>query len=571
MKKKLLICASVLASALVSCDSFLDREPLDKISSEAYFKTAKDLELYVNQFYTVFPAFGGFGIGYLGTDGNSDNMVTEDYNTQLAGYTTVPGNASDAGWNWGEIRSINYMLGNLGHMETAFDQNKQFIGEAYFFRSYYYFSLLKKFGDLPWVNEAYDTDSKELFNPRVARNVIVDSMLVDLDKSIEYIPEKGKVDAGRLSKEAALLFKSRVALYEASWEKYHQGTKFGVEGSDYNAYYRVAADAAKQVMDMGTYSLFTTGDPNTSYYNLFNKTEFQDNPEVILARTYSLLLGLTHRAQNYLIYRGSRTGLSKSLVNDYLCLDGKPVAAHPEHSDKNLTDEIKDRDPRLAQTIWCPGDLRYGVGEEPLYFELPFLNLTGEQHCTTGYQLKKGSDPYCVDTENAETGVIVFRYAEALLNYAEAKAELGEITQEDVDKTINVIRQRVGVAGLQLNNITNDPNWQFPTLSPIINEVRRERRVEFACEGYRLDDLMRWRAHELIVNKRLKGYYYNASDFPEIVVGEGVYLDENGYVDPYQVSLPNGFQFNPNRDYLSPLPTTELVLNGKLEQNPGWN
>ena len=333
----------------------------------------------------------------------------------------------------------------------------------------------------------------------------------------------------------------------------------------------MAADAAKQVMDMGTYSLFTTGDPNTSYYNLFNKTEFQDNPEVILARTYSLLLGLTHRAQNYLIYRGSRTGLSKSLVNDYLCLDGKPVAAHPEHSDKNLTDEIKDRDPRLAQTIWCPGDLRYGVGEEPLYFELPFLNLTGEQHCTTGYQLKKGSDPYCVDTENAETGVIVFRYAEALLNYAEAKAELGEITQEDVDKTINVIRQRVGVAGLQLNNIANDPNWQFPALSPIINEVRRERRVEFACEGYRLDDLMRWRAHELIVNKRLKGYYYNASDFPEIVVGEGVYLDENGYVDPYQVSLPNGFQFNPNRDYLSPLPTTELVLNGKLEQNPGWN
>lgn len=143
MKKKLLICASVLASVLVSCDSFLDREPLDKISRNAYFKTAKDLELYVNQFYTVFPEFGGFGIGYLGTDGNSDNMVTEDYNTRLAGYSTVSGNAEDAGWKWGEIRSINYMLGNLDNLETSFDQNKQFIGEAYFFRSYYYFSLLK--------------------------------------------------------------------------------------------------------------------------------------------------------------------------------------------------------------------------------------------------------------------------------------------------------------------------------------------------------------------------------------------------------------------------------------------
>lgn len=119
MKKKLLICASVLASVLVSCDSFLDREPLDKISRNAYFKTAKDLELYVNQFYTVFPEFGGFGIGYLGTDGNSDNMVTEDYNTRLAGYSTVSGNAEDAGWKWGEIRSINYMLGNLDNLETS--------------------------------------------------------------------------------------------------------------------------------------------------------------------------------------------------------------------------------------------------------------------------------------------------------------------------------------------------------------------------------------------------------------------------------------------------------------------
>ena len=556
MKKKLLICASVLASALVSCDSFLDREPLDKISSEAYFKTAKDLELYVNQFYTVFPAFGGFGIGYLATDGNSDNMVTEDYNTQLAGYTTVPGNASDAGWNWGEIRSINYMLGNLGHMETAFDQNKQFIGEAYFFRSYYYFSLLKKFGDLPWVNEAYDTDSKELFNPRVARNVIVDSMLVDLDKAIEYIPEKGKVDAGRLSKEAALLFKSRVALYEASWEKYHQGTKFGVEGSDYNAYYRVAADAAKQVMDMGTYSLFTTGDPNTSYYNLFNKTEFQDNPEVILARTYSLLLGLTHRAQNYLIYRGSRTGLSKSLVNDYLCLDGKPVAAHPEHSDKNLTDEIKDRDPRLAQTIWCPGDLRYGVGEEPLYFELPFLNLTGEQHCTTGYQLKKGSDPYCVDTENAETGVIVFRYAEALLNYAEAANEYYGPDHKDVlgDQEISpyiVLRKIRECAGIEPGEDGTYGIENNMSQADMTEAIRLERRLDLAFEGHRFFDVRRWMIAEDTDNRMMHGFEITRN-------GE---QKTGRIIDTRQHTFRKAM-------YFYPIPYKETVKSPDLLQNP---
>lgn len=571
MKKKLYICASILACFLVGCDSFLEREPLDKISNEAYFKTSKDLELYVNQFYTKFPNFGGFGIGYLGDDRNSDNLVHEDYDVRLAGYKTVSGNANDAGWKWEDIRSVNYMLTNLGHLESSFDESKAYIGEAYFFRSYFYYTLLRDFGDLPWVSKPYDTESEDLYNSRVSRNIIVDSMLVDLDKAIEYMPEKSDVVEGRLSKEAALLFKSRVALFEGSWEKYHNGTEFGVDNADHNKYFRIAADAAKQLMDMNKHSLFTTGDPKTAYYQLFNKTEFKDNPEVILARTYSLVLGWTHRAQNYLLYRGSRTGLSKDLVDDYLCMDGKPTASHMDFSDKDLLSVIKDRDPRLAQTVWIPGDLRVGTGNEPLYFDRPFIYLTGEQQCSSGYQLKKGSDPYTVDTENAETGAIVFRYAEALLNYAEAKAELGELTQEDVDKTINLIRQRVGMADLKLNAITNDPNWKFPSISPILNEIRRERRVEFACESYRLSDLMRWRAHEVFSKKRLKGFHFNQSEFPEMVPGKDILLDKDGYVDPYQVSLPDGYKFNPNRDYLLPLPTTELVLNKQLKQNPGWN
>lgn len=571
MKNKISVCLLFIATLCVSCDSFLEREPLDKISSDVYFKTSKDLELYVNQFYEKFPGFGGYGIGYFGEDKNSDNLIYEDYDVRLAGYKTVPGNASDAGWSWGDIRSVNYMLANLGHIEGSMEEAKPFIGEAYFFRSYFYYSLLTKFGDLPWVNKPYNTDSEELYNPRVPRNVIVDSMLVDLDRAIEYIPLKKDVEEGRLSKEAALLFKSRVALFEASWEKYHNGTRFGVENPDFDRYYRIAADAALQIMNGNTFSLYTTGDPKTSYYQLFNKVSFTDNAEVILAKTYSLALGLTHRAQNYLLYRGSRLGLSKDLVDDYLCIDGKPTAVHHEYSDKDLLSVVKDRDPRLAQTMWIPGDLRRVVtGEDPLYFEKPFIDLIGENKCLTGYQLKKGSDPYVVDPENAETGVILFRYAEVLLNYAEAKAELGELTQEDVDETINLLRRRVGVADLRIDAIVNDPNWKFPEISPLLNEIRRERRVEFACEGYRLNDLLRWRAHELFVNKRPKGFYFNQSDFPEMVPNKDILLDEQGYVDPYRQSLPNGYQFNPERDYLLPLPTSELVLNSKLKQNPGW-
>ncbi|MCI7286415.1 RagB/SusD family nutrient uptake outer membrane protein [Parabacteroides sp. AGMB00274] len=570
MKNKISICLIGIATFCVSCDSFLEREPLDKISSEVYFKTSKDLELYVNQFYTAFPGYGGYDAGPFWTDKNSDNLIPETYDSRLAGYTTIPGNASDAGWNWGDIRSVNYMLANLGHIEGSMEEAQPFIGEAYFFRSYFYYSLLTKFGDLPWVNKPYNTDSEELYNPRVPRNVIVDSMLVDLDRAIEYIPLKKDVEEGRLSKEAALLFKSRVALFEASWEKYHNGTRFGVENPDFDKYYRIAADAALQIMKENAFSLYTTGDPKTSYYQLFNKVSFADNPEVILARTYSVALGLTHRAQNYLLYRGSQLGLSKDLVDDYLCVDGKPTAAHLDFSDKDLLSIVKNRDPRLAQTMWIPGDLRIGTGDELVYFEKPFIDMTGAYKCITGFQLKKGSDPYTVDTENAETGAIAFRYAEALLNYAEAKAELGELTQEDVDKTINLLRQRVGMADLKIDAIVKDPNWQFPEISPLLNEIRRERRVELACEGYRLDDLLRWRAHELFMNKRPRGVYFNQSDFPEMVPNKDILLDEEGYVDPYKQSLPNGYQFNPERDYLLPLPTSELVLNSNLKQNPGW-
>lgn len=571
MKSKMyLAILAILSILLGSCDSFLDREPLDKISSESYFKTSKDLELYVNQFYTSFPGYGGYDAGPFWTDKNSDNLVPESYDIRLAGYQTIAGNANDAGWNWGNIRSVNYMLANLDHLEASFDEAKPFIGEAYFFRSYFYYSLLTKFGDLPWVNKPYDTDSDELYDSRVARNVIVDSMLVDLDKAIEYIPNKSDVEEGRLSKEAALLFKSRVALFEASWEKYHEGTVFGVKNADYNKYYRAAIEAAKQIMDSNNFELYSTGDPKTSYYQLFNKTEYSDNKEVILARTYSLVLGLTHRSQNYLLFRGSQLGLSKDLVDDYLCIDGKPTASHEEFSDKDLLSIVHNRDPRLAQTMWIPGDLRIGTGPEPVYFEKPFIDMTGAYKCITGFQLKKGSDPYTIDTENAETGAITFRYAEVLLNYAEAKAELGELTQEDIDKTINLLRKRVGMAELVIDAISNDPNWKFPNISPLLNEIRRERRVEFACEGYRLDDLLRWRAHELFMNKRPKGFYFNQTDFPEMVSGKDILLDDEGYVDPYKQSLPNGYQFNPDRDYLLPLPTSELVLNPNLKQNPGW-
>ncbi len=173
-------------------------------------------------------------------------------------------------------------------------------------------------------------------------------------------------------------------------------------------------------------------------------------------------------------------------------------------------------------------------------------------------------------TADLETAGIVFRYAEALLNYAEAKAELGTITQSDLDISINKLRSRVGMPHLNMGSITTDPKWEFSTVSPLINEIRRERRVELMCEGFRFDDLCRWRAMNTIIGKRPLGARFVASHYPTLTPGVNVLVDANGYIDPYKTALLNGNQFKENRDYLLPVPRLEITINNAIVQNPGW-
>ena len=185
----------------------------------------------------------------------------------------------------------------------------------------------------------------------------------------------------------------------------------------------------------------------------------------------------------------------------------------------------------------------------------------------TGYVIQKGYNPdmqYHVQ-QYEETPSILYRYAEVLLNYAEAKAELGEITQGDLDNTINKLRARVDMPKLVMGSIANDPNWNFPTLSPLINEIRRERTVELVAEGFRWEDIARWAAaDELIVGQRPKGFkaaQVDENPFP---------VDADGFLDPFQKAIPNGYGFKLDRDYLNSVPESEIVLNPALTQNPGW-
>lgn len=347
----------------------------------------------------------------------------------------------------------------------------------------------------------------------------------------------------------------------------------------------MAADAADSVMSSGTFALDNIGKHN-GYWSLFNQTDYSSSKEVMFWAAENYTTNGGNSSQDiYQGNNGSNTGLSRSLVNDYLCTDGKPIAVSTLYEgDDSLTSIVANRDPRLGQTIELPGDtLVLSTSGVPLLFSFPAL--LSSIPCTTGFQLYKGLNTNPSTNPNngrnaPVPGIIYMRYAEVLLIYAEAKAELGTITQPDLDQSINLLRDRVGMPHLILNNITSDPNWEFPGLSPIINEVRRERRVELACEGFRFNDICRWAAVGTLINGALPlgaqvGQFLTDNFDPTgsplyLQVGVNILVNSQNYISPYaNVSqMASGYQFNLGRDYLLPIDQQDALLTNT--QNPGW-
>ena len=592
---KLYTIAASLFLLLSSCnDDFLERSPIVNISDANFWKTANDLELYTNNFYNrsdLLNSYGDWGsIGPYGLDADNgtDTQVAYNYNTRMNGEATNP--ASGGGWavnDWATLRNINYFMANYNKVDAPWDQVKVYVGESLFFRSLFYFGKLKTFGDLPWITSPLDNTSNILYEGRLPRNQVVDSIMLDLDKAIEYLPERGPSYTGRITKEVALLLQARIALYEGTWEKYHgiKNTPFKVVNSDGTKFIQKAAEASNALITLAESNGNTkladcTGE--AGYTNLFNQRDYSSNKEVLLWRKYSVNDGQYTRWGAY--YYGAGRGLTKSLVDSYLCMDGKPISVSDKYQgDKTLKNVVANRDPRLNQTIFVDDGKHILFTDNNTFFATPGFEGVIANSCPTGYQLYKGFNTNYTECINQQStiGTIYFRYAEALLIYAEAKAELGTITQMDIDRTINALRNRVGMNEglLNMNNIVTDPNWEIKKISPLLNEIRRERKVEFACEGFRRDDIFRWAVvDEVMVGKKPKGAvksqwenYPNTTDaFVEAwsVLGE----DENGYIDPFKSypAMDNGYRFNLGRDYLQPLPTNELTLNPELGQNPGW-
>jgi hypothetical protein len=238
MRNKLYLLILTGLMFLAACKKdFLNQTPETSISEAEFWKTPNDLQLYVNSFYSAFPstisAFGTIGPYGLDADQGSDNMITMSVDGPMNGTRVVPG--TGGGWapgDWNTLRNINYFMANYNKVNAAWENQKSYVGEALFFRAWFYFGKLREFGDLPWINKPLNPVLDQLKGARLSRAVIVDSIMNDLDKAVNYLPSKGKTQPSRVNKQIAQLLQARIALFEGTWEKYHANTPFGVSGRD---------------------------------------------------------------------------------------------------------------------------------------------------------------------------------------------------------------------------------------------------------------------------------------------------------------------------------------------------
>lgn len=560
-------------------DEFLERLPKDEISPQTFFRTEAELNTYVNSFYQYLP-----GDQVFSADFRSDNVEKKSYDIVVAGQHTVETDAGSAGWTWGPLRNINFFLENVNNNEELSEElRNHYAGIARFFRAWFYFDKVKRFGDVPWYDRPLETaDEALLQKARDPRATVINNVMSDLDFAIANVREI--TPSMTINKWCALALKSRVGLYEGTYEKYH-----GI--GDGSQYLEQSVNASMELINSGQFALYSTGNPAKDYQDLF-LFEHAEPGEVILARVYEAGLETFHTGTNQFISSTlAAPGLTKSLLNTYLMADGAPFTAQAGYDTMTFFVETQTRDPRLAQTIRTPGYTRIGASQALI----PDFN-----NARTGYQvIKYVLDPYYDINYNVSTNDLpIFRYAEILLNYAEAKAELGQLSQADLNLSVNLIRERAGMPAMDLGTLTIDPvlATRYPNVSgqqAAILEIRRERRVELVLEGFRYDDLMRWANGDLLA-QTFEGMY-----FPNI--GE-IDLDKDGVVDLFldevipEDKLPNvqywklgevfvlsegskGYihvhptitkTFDPGKHYLFPLPRTEILLNSNLTQNPGW-
>lgn len=527
----------VFLFVLSGCSGYLDREPLTSLSPSSFWNTEKDLRMALNYCYKqmnrswdldvqsadCFASVGNHVSSGTLTPSNSDNIWTDSY--------TV-------------IRITNDFLNNYQQAKVSEQTKERYAGEARFFRAYNYFNLIKRFGDVPYINETLDLDSPELYGPRENREEILQRMIEDLEYAESHIPAKSQLvnDVGRVNQGVVQAFLARVCLYYGTYYKFHgQG--------DASLYLRKAREAARRLMDSGEYALY--GD----YRNLF-LLPGEDSSEHILSFRYSEEAN-TYNDRIRGVIIDFKQEPTKILADAFLCKDGLPPGKS-SHTVQYLPagKEFENRDPRMALTLWKPGDDFMGEAFLP--------NLANQTR--TGYMFKKYGDEDAFTNMQSRIDEILIRYAEVLLTYAEASFELdGEISDADLDLSVNALRNRFAGHADCLPPLTNA--FAVAHGLDMREEIRRERRVELASECLRYDDLIRWKLAETQLPQEILGAMFDKEAYTGMVPGKDINLNEEGYII---VQSGSSRSFDVKKHYLFPLPLRELSLNPDLKQNPGW-
>ena len=581
MKIKNIFILSMMAGMTLASCNYTDLSPQDSFTDKSYWKSANDLKMYANGIYSNMLAGPSSTL-----DGESDNFVTNGPSGYLFNNYTVP--TSGGGWDWGNVRSCNYFLKRYQTASGSEAEINKYVAEVRFFRAQDYYSKIRNFGDVPWYESDLQTgDEEELYKGRDPRNVVLKKVIEDLEFAIQWLPEKTMAEKGRLHKDAARTQLARVCLYYGTYMKYHH--EAGSEGLTAEGLITKAKQLTDEIINSGKYEIVKGTDAGAgtkayegyplSYANQFVQEDLSDNKEAIMVRFYETGV-LTHETGRQA--GGNGMGLSKDFIESFLMKDGTPIYNQGSgyQGDEELETEIANRDPRLYQLIDNNHKPFWLRNNKQVQNKMPDCSVSGG---VTGYPCTKfhSADETQWQARNTSYDWFIYRYAEVLLINAEANAELGTCTQDVLDKTINQLRDRVGMAHLTVNPVADQKpiNYGYE-LSNLLYEIRRERRIELVGEGFRMDDLKRWNAMKLLENPlttlgirvtdKVKEQYNEiyAFDSSNTRVYNGkTYL--RIYAESYDDAAGRKWSDN-DRRWLYPLPIDQLALNKNLTQNPGW-
>jgi len=594
--KKTITLITILAGTLLyyGCsDNFLDVTPKTEIGQENFFNSADDLDMYLNSLIDWI----GFSSIYIEQSDDATTTGSSEYRTIMT--SDITSRQISGGWDWDRLRDINYFLENFENAELPEAALNHYEGVARFHRARFYMDKVQRFSDVPWYDFVLETDSEELYKPRDSREYVIERVFEDYQFAAEHVNYTAPI--GAVNNMVVRTFMARHALHEGTYRKYHDYL-----GLPHQEFLEIARDQAKYVMDNGGYSIYSTGSPHEDYATLFESTNLQGNPEVILLnRSIEGERNSGWNNQGFGHYEQSHT---KDIVQAYLMADGSYYSEQPGWDSNSFVEEFESRDPRLSQSFTYPGwvlenpsTTAQGTAGEPYIQQM--------SQFFTGYHTKKWfvNDPSFSVQQSID--VPVLRYAEILLTYAEARAELGEITQADLDMTINQIRSRVDVPPLSINPPV-DPIQQarYPNVnSTVLLEIRRERRIELFNERHRFTDLMRYRAGHLL-EQLPKGLYFDGLGTHDLT-GDGhpdvkliphtesippseereqnelgrtlIYYRAGPFGSDAQVWLEHGDHgaimarndmgvFQDPKHYYRPIPHRHTQINPNLEQIFGW-